>query len=361
MLALASAGFCASSSFVSSSALTCLFSLPPSYPLSFVPVRRGKLSLGRVVRTVAEVHAVMLDKAVADIQGAQRAMLLARVRRAQYLCWDDDVEGRFETALELFGSAVDELDPVIDEVSDEVHRVWKERKEDDVCVPFLYFFPSSLSLFRSLSSSTSARTDSRPCFRARSRATSHSPTDEGLAGALELGFRSTEGASKDDVMNDKERTLSSRIGALRNRLRDLLFVKHLALFISGNASFSLKRTEDEARFYAEAESLRQTLLQPYESAVDRSQALLKQQLDARDDINGELDILDMETSFNKEGHGLRAIQTYEDAATTADILNAYAELIDQYRSLVIQMLFTRVSIAGASLLSSPRPSCRGPS
>ena len=154
-------------------------------------------------------------------------------------------------------------------------------------------------------------------------------------------------------MNDKERTLSSRIGSLRNRLRDLLFVKHLALFISGNASFSLKRTEDEARFYAEAESLRQTLLQPYESAVDRSQALLKQQLDARDDVNGELDILDMETSFNKEGHGLRAIQTYEDAATTADILNAYAELIDQYRSLIIQMLFTRVSIAGASLCSSP--------
>ena len=123
-----------------------LFSLPPSYPLSFVPVRRGKLSLGRVVRTVAEVHAVMLDKAVGDIQGAQRAMLLARVRRAQYLCWDEDVEGRFETALELFGSAVDELDPVIDEVSDEVHRVWKERKKDDVCVPFLYFFPSSLPL-----------------------------------------------------------------------------------------------------------------------------------------------------------------------------------------------------------------------
>ncbi|GAA5838983.1 hypothetical protein JCM9279_002557 [Rhodotorula babjevae] len=271
---------------------------------------RGKLSLGRVVRTVAEVHAVMLDKAVADIQGAQRAMLLARVRRAQYLCWDDDVESRFETALELFGSAVDELDPVIDEVSDEVHRVWKERKEDNV------------------------------------RATSDSPTDEGLAGALELGFRSTEGASKDDVMNDKERTLSSRIGALRNRLRDLLFVKHLALFISGNASFSLKRTEDEARFYAEAESLRQTLLQPYESAVERSQALLKQQLDARDDLNGELDILDMEIGFNKEGHGLRAIQTYEDAATTSDILNGYAELIDQYRSLVIQMMFTRVSIAG---------------
>ncbi|KPV71995.1 uncharacterized protein RHOBADRAFT_56135 [Rhodotorula graminis WP1] len=271
---------------------------------------RGKLSLGRVVRTVAEVHAVMLDKAVGDIQGAQRAMLLARVRRAQYLCWDDDVEGRFETALELFGSAIKELDPVIDEVSDEVHRVWKERKKDDV------------------------------------RASSDSPAAEGLAGALELGFRSTEGASKDEVLNDKERTLSSRIGALRNRLRDLLFVKHLALFISGNASFSLKRADDEARFYAEAESLRQTLLQPYESAVDRSQALLKQQLDARDDLNGELDVLDMEIGFNKEGHGLRAIQTYEDAATTSDILNGYAELIDQYRSLVVQMMFTRVSIAG---------------
>jgi len=39
-------------------------------------------------------------------------------------------------------------------------------------------------------------------------------------------------------MSDKERTLSSRIGALRNRLRDLLMVKHASLFFSGNAAFS---------------------------------------------------------------------------------------------------------------------------
>ncbi|BGP51473.1 hypothetical protein JCM10450v2_007415 [Rhodotorula kratochvilovae] len=270
---------------------------------------RGALALGRVVRTVEEVYQAMREKAVADIQGAQRAMLAARVRRAQYACWDEDVEDRFEPALKLLESALDEVDPIIDEVTKEIHDVWKARKKDD------------------------------------GRASSNSPLDEGLAGALELGFRSTDGASADEVMSEKERTLSSRIGTLRNRLRDLLFVKHAAMFFSGNAAFSLGRGEEETEFYAQAEALRQTLLQPYENAVERAQVVLQEQLAARDS-NGALDVREMETGFNKHGKGLRAIQTFEDAATTSDILNGYAELIYQYREMIIQMMLTRVSIAG---------------
>ncbi|GAA5826106.1 hypothetical protein JCM3770_003829 [Rhodotorula araucariae] len=270
---------------------------------------RGALALGRVVRTVDEVYQAMREKAVADIQSAQRAMLAARVRRAQYACWEEDVENRFEPALALFKSAIDEVDPVIDEVTKEIHDVWKARKKDEA------------------------------------RASSNSPSDEGLAGALELGFRSTDGAPGAETLSDKERTLSSRIGALRNRLRDLLVVKHAAMFFSGNAAFSLKREQDETEFYAQAEALRQTLLQPYENAVERAQAALQEQLAARD-VDGALDVREMETGFNKHGKGLRAIQTFEDAATTSDILNGYAELIYQYREMIIQMMLTRVSIAG---------------
>lgn len=112
-------------------ALTALRQLT-THPQIGSGARSSKLALGRVVRTVAEVHAIMLDKAVADIQSAQRAMLSARVRRAQLMCWDEDVEERFVPALALFASAVEELDPIVQEVSDEVHRVWKERKRDDV-------------------------------------------------------------------------------------------------------------------------------------------------------------------------------------------------------------------------------------
>ena len=115
---------------------------------------------------------------------------------------------------------------------------------------------------------------------------------------------------------------------------------------------SLGLGEEETEFYAQAEALRQTLLQPYENVVERAQVVLQKQLAARD-TDGALDVREMETGFNKHGKGLRAIQTFEDAATTSDILNGYAELIYQYREMIIQMMLTRVSIAGASPLSHP--------
>ncbi|GAA5843078.1 hypothetical protein JCM11251_002725 [Rhodosporidiobolus azoricus] len=271
--------------------------------------------LGKVLKTVEEVYAAMREQAVSAIQSDQRALLAARVRRGQYQMWDKDVENRFEPALEMFKQIVIDIDPIIEKVTKEIHEVWKKRdkKKDD-------------------------------------RSPSADPADDGLLGALELGFRSDQQQQKDGgeaiILTEKERAVARTLGALRNRLRDLLLVKHGALFFSGHANFNLKRGEDEAAEYSKAEKLRQIILQPYENAVERAQATLQEQLDDRDDVEGDFDIGDMEMSFSQQGHGLKAIAVFDEIEATSDVANGYAELIAQYREMIIQMVLTSVSIAG---------------
>ncbi|GAA5992971.1 hypothetical protein JCM10908_000775 [Rhodotorula pacifica] len=269
----------------------------------------NKEALGRVLKTVDEVYAAMREKAVSEIQSSQRAMLQARVKRAQYQMWDkEDTEERFERALALFKSATDEVEPIILDVSNEIHTVWQSRKRDPT------------------------------------RDLSTDPADKGVAGALELGYRS-ENVDENHMMTETERSLSTRVSALRNRLRDLLFVKHSSLFFSGHACFNMKRSEEETLFYQTAEHLRQTILQPYENAVERAQATLKRQMEIRENEH-ELSIDDFEIQFDTQGHGLRAITTFEKTALTSDLMNGYAELLFSYREQMIQMLLKAVSIAG---------------
>ncbi|GAA6044440.1 hypothetical protein JCM8097_006647 [Rhodosporidiobolus ruineniae] len=274
---------------------------------------RNKEQLGgRVLRTVEEVYRAMQEQAVSAIQSDQRALLAARVRRAQYIMWREGQEHRFETALALFQAAVEDVDPIIDEVVQEIHAVSKEARKK--------------------------RKDKSP---------SATPPDEGIAGALELGFRLEQSAADDhEIMTEKERAVARTLGALRNRLRDLLLVKHSALFFTGHANFNMKKEEEEAAAYAKAEELRQTILQPYENAVTRSQKVLQDVLDSRDNADGELDIGDFEFSFNDKGHGLRGMFIFDDIEATSDIANGYAELIFQYRDMIIQMVKTSVSIGG---------------
>ncbi|BGP19791.1 hypothetical protein JCM10213_003100 [Rhodosporidiobolus nylandii] len=266
---------------------------------------------GRVLRTVDEVLEHMREQHVSQIQSDQRALLAARTRRGQYQMWQKDVEDRFAPALEIFKGVVEQIDPLIEEVATEIHKVYREKKKD------------------------------------KGRSPSADPADEGLAGALELGFRSKEAETHDaNMMSEKDRAVARALGALRNRLRDLLFVKHSALFFSGHANYNMKHEEEEKAMYAKAEELRQTILQPYESAVESAQATLKTQLEARDDADGELDVGDFEIQFNEKGHGLRGIRVFDEIEATSDVANGFAELIFQYRDLIKQMVLKSVSISG---------------
>ncbi|GAA6022305.1 hypothetical protein JCM10207_003278 [Rhodosporidiobolus poonsookiae] len=269
--------------------------------------QEGRQHLGRVLKTVKEVYGAMQEQAVSAIQSDQRALLAARTKRGQYQMWDAAIEDRFQPALELFKLVMEEIDLLIDSVVKGIHSVWQGRAKNKERLP-------------------------------------DSPA-EGLAGALELGFRLEEHAEH-DLLTDKERALACSLGALKNRLRDLLLVKHSALFFQGHANYNAKREEEEKAAYAQAEALRQTILQPYEGAVDKGQTTLKDQLDARDENDGPFEVDDFEFSFNEKGHGLLAIAVFNNIEATSDVTNGYAELIFSYRQSIIDMMQTSVTIAG---------------
>lgn len=115
--------------------------------------------------------------------------------------------------------------------------------------------------------------------------------------------------------------------------------------MADSAFCSMKRSEEESLFYQTAEHLRQTILQPYENAVERAQATLKRQIETRE-AEHELSIDDFEIQFDTQGHGLRGITTFEKIALTSDLMNGYAELLFSYREQIVQMLLKVVSIAG---------------
>lgn len=106
-----------------------------------------------------------------------------------------------------------------------------------------------------------------------------------------------------------------------------------------------KFPDEESEAYARAERLRVVILNPYERNVDRAIRLLDDQQEERDE-EAELDVTDLELSFAKVGHGIVAREAFEDATTTVDISNGYAELIWSWRESILGMMKTRVSIAG---------------
>ncbi|GAA6023233.1 hypothetical protein JCM10207_005216, partial [Rhodosporidiobolus poonsookiae] len=244
--------------------------------------QEGRQHLGRVLKTVEEVYAAMQEQAVSAIQSNQRALLAARTKRGQYQMRDEAVEDRFQPALELFKSVVDKIDPLTDSVANEIHSVWQGR--------------------------------------AKGKERSPDSPAGGLAGALELGFRSKEN-TEHDLFTNRERALARSLGALKNRLRNLLLVKHSALFFQGDANYNAKREEEEKAAYGQAEALRQTIRQPYKGAVDKAQTTLKDQLDVRDENDGPLEIDDFEFSFNEKGHGLFAIAVFNNIGATSDVAN----------------------------------------
>ncbi|GAA5841899.1 hypothetical protein JCM3766R1_002531 [Sporobolomyces carnicolor] len=267
----------------------------------------GRQALGHVLKTVEEVYKSMREQAISAIQSEQRAILANQVKRGQYSMWDKDIDDRFSSALKLFEVVIEKVDPIIEEVAQEIHAAWKERR------------------------------------KSRSE-TSMSPEEHDVTGALQIGFANDEGRDKESL-TERERAFARSLSGLKNRLRDLLFVKHSALFFSGHAYFNMQDAEKETEAYGSAERLRQTLLQSYENNVESAQTKLQTALEERD-AEDTLEVTDLELPFNEQGHGVVALTVYEDIEITSDILNGYAELVFQYRQMIIDMILKTVSIAG---------------
>ena len=67
----------------------------------------------------------MRQQAISAIQTDQRQLLTLKVRRAQLGMWDKEVEDRFESALKVYEEVIEEVEPIIEEVTREIHAAWK--------------------------------------------------------------------------------------------------------------------------------------------------------------------------------------------------------------------------------------------
>lgn len=106
-----------------------------------------------------------------------------------------------------------------------------------------------------------------------------------------------------------------------------------------------KFPEEEADSYAKAERLRAVILAPYEKQVDRASSAFANKQEAREETSGELDISTLEWSFSKVGHGLVAVDAFESATETVDIINGLSEVLFSWRTSILEMLSTSVAVS----------------
>ena len=90
----------------------------------------NKKGLGKVLKTVEDVLATMMEAAISSWMSDFRSLWATRVRRAQFLMFDLESCERFEEALEVFQEAVEELGPIIEEVAGNIREVWQDRRAE---------------------------------------------------------------------------------------------------------------------------------------------------------------------------------------------------------------------------------------
>ncbi|KAI5481086.1 SNF4 family helicase/atpase [Pseudohyphozyma bogoriensis] len=279
--------------------------------------QQNKRVLGNVLKSVEDVLTSMTENAISSIHSETRQLWADRVKRSQLLMFDREECERFEKALGTFKLAHKEIEPIVQEIAQSIRETYAQRKIE------------------------SAR-------RGRSKSASVEIEGDDIGNTLALGFDDDEKNDRDDIpLSEKERSLASRLGALRNRLRETLLVQHASLFFTGSAYFNMgKFADEENEAYKKAETLRQSMLRPYERNVERGAVKLREQLDARERAE-KFNIKQMEFAFSRgKVHGLLGQALFEDIEITSDSLNGIAELIFQWRDLIHQMIFKTVTISG---------------
>ncbi|KDE04385.1 hypothetical protein, variant [Microbotryum lychnidis-dioicae p1A1 Lamole] len=299
---------------------------------------QNKRGLGHVLKSVDEVLTTMRANTVSALHTDQRVLLHARMTRAQYGMHDAEDCERLEKSLLLFDEVVRDLEPVIKEVIEQIRQAWMDR-------------PKVAAV--GLAAGSVAIPEDR-------QSEEEEAVDDEVAEALGLGLEDEYDSSDNDVdelayqdhntglvkiraKTDKEKLAIKTLGSLRSRLRDLLFVKHSAWFFSGNAYFNMgKFAVQEAEMYQKAEELRSSILRPWEKQVERATARLQRRIEARVDLKVE----DLEFKFAKVGPGISAQTAFEEIAVTTDVMNGWAELIWEWRAIILKLMERRVSVAG---------------
>lgn len=78
------------------------------------------------LKTVDEVLITMKEAAISGQRSDIRALWLSRVKKAQFLMYDQEECPRFEMALAIFYETLRAIEPVAEEIAEDLRQVWKE-------------------------------------------------------------------------------------------------------------------------------------------------------------------------------------------------------------------------------------------
>lgn len=184
--------------------------------------------------------------------------------------------------------------------------------------------------------------------RSASTASHLTDGDDLIGNLLSIDVDANETAAE-ELPSNIARTTAGRL-----RLRELLLVKHQALFFTGSAYFNLgKFPDEENEAYSAAEHLRTTITTPYERMVLKARRKLKASMEARVEKDAksekpfvfDLDAFEVRFVPLKNRPGLTTREVFARIEETTNALNG----CQSFFSLLAAPLSTR----SASLLAAP--------
>ncbi|KAF3937595.1 hypothetical protein ABW19_dt0201542 [Dactylella cylindrospora] len=283
---------------------------------------RRALGASGPLRTVDEVLEVMIQQNTTSVKQDQRMMFMLVAANAQVLL---EAEKHPKKAIETLEAPLNALETAVEECRKDVEVETKRRELEK-----------------------EARKDKKKNKRTH-------PIDQHAERPDPIEDEYTEERPKEDWEESDDESDAedphgsvSELNKLKNRLRDIISVQHIFHFYLGDAYFNLKseipeddeerkgeRTELEVlenKHYEIAKRLRKELMTEPESNVNKMIMTIKSRTERQDFV----EIPDMDVKEQKGG--IESNSVMEDIQILAEKLSEQAEVLDEWRERLIQLL-----------------------
>jgi E3 ubiquitin-protein ligase SHPRH len=265
---------------------------------------QNRRALGRgqgPLRTVNEVLETMIEQNQSDLRTQERAMILAQVLRGQIVNNDKSNPSRSEDALKLYQDAVATAEEIVKECRDECAAEDLRMKE-------------------------ARAAEKRVATEQPEFEDSDSDSDDGSRG---------QGKKK-------------RFGALKKQLRSALEALHVCVFYVATSYYQMKENEKTLRETEDTDALRQLEAREVEN-YDLAKAIRKELLQpaykqAIDSINKIVDLqrpgygMVPKIPILDNSGGIENRKVLDKFDTISDVMDAQANLINEWRGKVIKIL-----------------------
>ncbi|KAI0540999.1 SNF2 family N-terminal domain-containing protein [Xylaria digitata] len=272
-------------------------------------------------KTLAEHLETMIEQSEAAIKSHQRSYLIAKLNKGQLF----ENTPAVKEALRLWEEVREELEPIVLEVREELQKELDSAQQEQ---------------------SDGTNDPSEEPSDAEMLDAEESPNNELLETAESPDDETPDDETSDDETPDDETPETAKVGECRRKLRLFLDLQHRVMFLLASAFFQIKSNKtftqpnsDEFRRleqreiegYELAQKIRREILQ---GPFTKASKLIKK-LQERANNQSFVEISEIVTS---DLHGLKSGQIVTDLQTLSTSLNEQAEVIDEWREQVIQLL-----------------------